>query len=59
MAAEDVAERRFEKFWQQEEVWIRKGVEARRTRNEGRVRRLEQLRRRTRGAPRAARQRAN
>ena len=28
----------------QEEIWIRKGVEARRTRNEGRVRRLEQLR---------------
>jgi ABC transport system ATP-binding/permease protein len=44
LAAEDTARRRFEKFWQQEEVWIRKGVEARRTRNEGRVRRLEQLR---------------
>jgi ATP-binding cassette subfamily F protein uup len=29
----------------QEEVWIRKGIEARRTRNEGRVRRLEALRR--------------
>ena len=29
----------------EEEVWIRKGIEARRTRNEGRVRRLEQLRR--------------
>jgi len=28
-----------------EEVWIRKGIEARRTRNEGRVLRLEQLRR--------------
>src|SRR5260370_38229431 len=28
----------------QEEVWIRKGVQARRTRNEGRVRALEQLR---------------
>jgi len=42
--AEDVARRRFEKFWRQEEMWIRKGVEARRTRNEGRVRRLEQLR---------------
>jgi ATP-binding cassette subfamily F protein uup len=28
-----------------EEVWIRKGIEARRTRNEGRVRRLERLRR--------------
>jgi ABC transport system ATP-binding/permease protein len=44
LAAEDTARRRFEKFWRQEEVWIRKGVEARRTRNEGRVRRLEQLR---------------
>ena len=37
--------RKFDKFWRQEEVWIRKGIEARRTRNEGRVRRLEQLRR--------------
>ncbi len=44
LAAEDTARRRFEKFWKQEEAWIRKGVEARRTRNEGRVRRLEQLR---------------
>ena len=43
-AAEDLANRRFEKFWAQEEVWIRKGVEARRTRNEGRVKRLEHLR---------------
>jgi ATP-binding cassette subfamily F protein uup len=42
--AEDIAHRRFEKFWAQEEVWIRKGVEARRTRNEGRVKRLEHLR---------------
>ena len=37
--------RTFDKFWKQEEVWIRKGIEARRTRNEGRVRRLEGLRR--------------
>ena len=36
---------RFDKLLAQEEVWIRKGVEARRTRNEGRVRRLQQLRR--------------
>ena len=36
---------RFDKLLAHEEVWIRKGVEARRTRNEGRVRRLEQLRR--------------
>ncbi|HEY8085072.1 MAG TPA: ATP-binding cassette domain-containing protein [Methylophilaceae bacterium] len=35
---------KFDKFLAQEEVWIRKGVEARRTRNEGRVRRLERLR---------------
>jgi len=35
---------KFDKFLAQEEVWIRKGVEARRTRNEGRVRRLEELR---------------
>jgi ATP-binding cassette subfamily F protein uup len=44
LAAEDVSRRRFDKFWAQEEVWIRKGVEARRTRNEGRVKRLERLR---------------
>ncbi|HYL70688.1 MAG TPA: ATP-binding cassette domain-containing protein [Candidatus Dormibacteraeota bacterium] len=44
LEAEDTARRRFENFWQQEEAWIRKGVEARRTRNEGRVRRLERLR---------------
>ncbi|MGB6306769.1 MAG: ATP-binding cassette domain-containing protein, partial [Steroidobacteraceae bacterium] len=34
----------FDKKLAEEEVWIRKGVEARRTRNEGRVRALEQLR---------------
>jgi ATP-binding cassette subfamily F protein uup len=44
LAAEEIANRRFDKFWAQEEVWIRRGVEARRTRNEGRVRRLEALR---------------
>ncbi len=44
LAAEEVENRRFDKFWAQEEVWIRKGVEARRTRNEGRVKRLERLR---------------
>jgi ATP-binding cassette subfamily F protein uup len=44
LAAERIARRRFDKFWAQEEVWIRKGVEARRTRNEGRVKRLERLR---------------
>lgn len=45
LAAEELERARFDKFWAQEEVWIRKGIEARRTRNEGRVRRLEQLRR--------------
>jgi len=44
LSAEALANRRFDKFWAQEEVWIRKGIEARRTRNEGRVTRLEHLR---------------
>ena len=43
--AESLETARFDKLLKEEEVWIRKGVEARRTRNEGRVRRLEQLRR--------------
>jgi ABC transport system ATP-binding/permease protein len=42
---ERVVNAKFDKFLAQEEIWIRKGVEARRTRNEGRVLRLEQLRR--------------
>jgi ATP-binding cassette subfamily F protein uup len=45
LEAEAKANARFDKLLAQEEVWIRKGVEARRTRNEGRVRRLEALRR--------------
>ncbi|MGS1117245.1 ATP-binding cassette domain-containing protein [Castellaniella sp. UC4442_H9] len=45
LAAEQQANARFDKLLSQEEVWIRKGIEARRTRNEGRVRRLEALRR--------------
>jgi ATP-binding cassette subfamily F protein uup len=44
LEAESKAAARFDKFLALEEVWIRKGVEARRTRNEGRVRRLEALR---------------
>ncbi|MDB5902247.1 MAG: transporter, ATP-binding protein [Betaproteobacteria bacterium] len=43
--SESVANDRFDKLLAQEEVWIRKGVQARRTRNEGRVLRLEALRR--------------
>ena len=35
----------FDRKLRQEEAWIRQGVEARRTRNEGRVRALKQLRR--------------
>src|SRR5690606_20342423 len=45
LAAEAGAQARFDKLLAQEEAWIRKGIEARRTRNEGRVRRLEALRR--------------
>lgn len=41
---EDVENAKFDKFLAQEEVWIRKGVKARRVRDEGRVRRLEALR---------------
>jgi ABC transport system ATP-binding/permease protein len=44
LESEEKANARFDKLLAQEEVWIRKGVEARRTRNEGRVRRLEALR---------------
>jgi ATP-binding cassette subfamily F protein uup len=41
---EEVEAAKFDKFLAQEEVWIRKGVKARRVRDEGRVRRLEALR---------------
>ncbi|MDX8379504.1 MAG: ATP-binding cassette domain-containing protein [Gallionella sp.] len=42
---EAVTNAKFDKALAQEEVWIRQGVKARCTRNEGRVLRLEQLRR--------------
>ncbi|WP_085316547.1 ATP-binding cassette domain-containing protein [Derxia lacustris] len=42
--AEAQANARFDKLLAQEEVWIRKGVEARRTRSVGRIARLEQMR---------------
>ena len=42
---EAVVNAKADKLLAQEEAWIRKGIEARRTRNEGRVRRLEALRR--------------
>ena len=44
LETEAVHQRKFDKVLAQEEVWIRKGIEARRTRNEGRVLRLEALR---------------
>src|SRR3954462_4873051 len=44
LAVEAGNNQKFDKLLAQEEVWIRKGIEARRTRNEGRVRRLERLR---------------
>ncbi|MCU0895982.1 MAG: ATP-binding cassette domain-containing protein, partial [Burkholderiales bacterium] len=40
LETEAIANRKFDKVLAQEEAWIRKGIEARRTRNEGRVRRL-------------------
>ncbi|HEX7688726.1 MAG TPA: ATP-binding cassette domain-containing protein, partial [Burkholderiaceae bacterium] len=50
LEAEALANARADKLLAQEEVWIRKGVEARRTRSVARIARLEQLR-----ADRAAR----
>ena len=44
LAAEERQNALFDKKLAQEEVWIRKGIEARRTRNEGRVRALKALR---------------
>ena len=44
LAAEERANELFDKKLAQEEVWIRQGIKARRTRNEGRVRALESLR---------------
>ena len=50
LASEALASARADKLLAQEEVWVRKGVEARRTRSVGRVQRLQALR-----AQRAAR----
>jgi ATP-binding cassette subfamily F protein uup len=44
LSAEALANAREDKLLAQEEVWIRKGVEARRTRSVGRIARLEALR---------------
>ena len=44
LEAESQAWSKFDDKLAEEEVWIRKGIQARRTRNEGRVRQLEKLR---------------
>ncbi|MBS0305396.1 MAG: ATP-binding cassette domain-containing protein, partial [Proteobacteria bacterium] len=44
LQAESLAQARADKLLAQEEAWIRKGVEARRTRSAGRVARLQRLR---------------
>src|SRR5262249_44972724 len=45
LAAEEKQSALFDKRLAEEEAWIRQGIKARRTRNEGRVRALEQMRR--------------
>ena len=44
LAAEESANKLFDRKLAEEEVWIRQGIKARRTRNEGRVRALEAMR---------------
>ena len=44
LAAEENANKLFDKKLAEEEVWIRQGIKARRTRNEGRVRALKTMR---------------
>lgn len=44
LEAESRANARFDKKLEQEEIWVRQGIKARRTRNEGRVRALTQMR---------------
>lgn len=42
--AEQEAQQRFDKKLAEEEIWVRQGIKARRTRNEGRVRALQAMR---------------
>ncbi|HIQ07000.1 MAG TPA: ATP-binding cassette domain-containing protein [Thiotrichaceae bacterium] len=44
LQAEEAENARFDKRLEKEEIWIRQGIKARRTRNEGRVRALKQMR---------------
>ena len=54
LAAEDKRNALFDKKLAEEEAWIRQGIKARRTRNEGRVRALVQLRRQRSERPSSA-----
>ncbi|HNX69207.1 MAG TPA: ATP-binding cassette domain-containing protein [Candidatus Omnitrophota bacterium] len=51
--AEEAERARFEKKLEQEEIWIRQGIKARRTRNQGRVVALQRLREKKRAERRA------
>ncbi|HVU89517.1 MAG TPA: ATP-binding cassette domain-containing protein [Pirellulales bacterium] len=53
LAAEEKQNALFDKRLAEEEAWLRQGIKARRTRNEGRVRALEQMRRVRRDRPTA------
>jgi ATP-binding cassette subfamily F protein uup len=53
LAAEEKQNALFDKKLAQEEVWIRQGVKARRTRNEGRVRALKEMRNQRKARPAA------
>ncbi|SFL82177.1 ATP-binding cassette, subfamily F, uup [Desulfomicrobium norvegicum] len=44
LATEETLWRKFDQKLKEEEIWIRKGIKARRTRNEGRVRALQAMR---------------
>ncbi|MDO9584676.1 MAG: ATP-binding cassette domain-containing protein [Desulfomicrobium sp.] len=44
LATEEILWRKFDQKLKEEEIWIRKGIKARRTRNEGRVRALKAMR---------------
>ncbi len=54
--AEEKQNANFDKKLAQEEVWVRQGIKARRTRNEGRVRALQKMRRERQGRRERSRQ---
>ncbi|VAW84695.1 Bis-ABC ATPase Uup [hydrothermal vent metagenome] len=54
--AEEKQNANFDKKLAQEEVWVRQGIKARRTRNEGRVRALQKMRRERQGRREHSRQ---